>query len=60
MKLLYEWICMKFLIVKENLSGVNTRMIMSNLIPHIEKMTKVIYSLKSEIHQDADEILGCS
>ena len=51
---------MKFLIVKGNLSGVNTRMIMSNVIPHIEKLTKVIYSFKSEIHQDAGEILDCS
>ena len=51
---------MKFLIVKGNLSGVNTRMVMSNLIPHIEKLTNVICSFKSEIHQDAGEILDCS
>ena len=35
-------------------------MIMTNITPHIEMRTKVIYSFKSEIHRDAGEIVDYS
>ena len=60
MKFVYEWIRMKWLRVKGYLSGANARMIMANLTPHIEMLKRVIYSFKSEIHQDAGEIFDCS
>ena len=43
-----------------NLNGANTSMIMDNITPHIEMRTKLIYSFKSEIHQDAGEVVDYS
>ena len=39
-----------------NLNNSNTKMIMANIISHIEMRTEVIYSFKSEIHRGAGEI----
>ena len=36
--------------VAENLNTPNTKMIMDNVITHIEMRVKVIYSFKVEIH----------
>ena len=46
--------------VTGNLDNANTRMIMTNITPHIEMRTKVIYSFKSEIHRNAGEIVDYS
>ena len=40
----------------DNINGVNTKMTMANLTPHIEMLTKVIHSFKSEIHRGVGEI----
>ena len=41
-KLVYEVIRVKEFRVRENLNGVNTRIITGNLTPHIEMRAKVI------------------
>ena len=46
--------------VTGNLDNANTKMIMTNITPHIEMRTKVIYSFKSEIHRGAGEIVDYS
>ena len=43
-KLVYEGKRIKKFRVTRNLNGVNTRMIMANITPHIETRTKLIYS----------------
>ena len=42
--------------VTGNLNNVNTKMIMDNIIPHIEMRLKVIYSFESVIHRGGGEI----
>ena len=42
--------------VTGNLSNPNTKMIMTNIRPHIEMMVKVIYSFKSVIYRGGGEI----
>ena len=43
--------------VTGNLNGSNTKIIMTNLTPHIEMRTNGIYSFKLQIHRGADEIV---
>ena len=59
-KLVYEGTRLKEFGVTGNLNNANTRMIMTNITPHIEMRTKVIYSFKSEIHRGAGEIVDYS
>ena len=40
-----------------NLNGVSSRMIIATITPYIEMWAKIIYSVKSEIYQDAVEIV---
>ena len=47
---------MKGFRVTGNLNNVNTKMIMDNIIPHIEMRLKVIYSFESVIHRGGGEI----
>ena len=49
-KLVYQGKRVKELRVTGNLNGVNTKMIMDNITPHIKMRAKVIYSFKSETH----------
>ena len=55
-KLVYEGKRVKEFRVTGNIHNSNKKMIMTNITPHIEMRTKVIYSLKSEIHRSAGEI----
>ena len=57
-KLVYEGKRVKEFRVTGNLNNSNTKMIMANIILHIEMRTKVIYSFKSEIHWGAGEIVA--
>ena len=59
-RLVYEGKRVKVFRVTGNLNGASTKMIMANIIPHIEMRTKVIYSFKSEIHRGAGEIVDYS
>ena len=43
-----------------NLNNANTRMIMSNVTPHIEMRVKVIYSIKLVIYWGGGKIQPCS
>ena len=47
---------MKIFKVTENLNNPNTRMIMDNIISHIEMRVKVIYSFKLVIYRGNGEI----
>ena len=49
-KLVYQGKRVKEFRVTGNLNGVNTKMIMDNITPHIKMRAKVIYSFKSETH----------
>ena len=49
-KLVYQGKRVKEVRVTGNLNGVNTKMIMDNITPHIKMRAKVIYSFKSETH----------
>ena len=51
---------MKEFRVTGNLNGANTKMIMTNITPHIGMRSKVIYPFKSEVHQGAVEIVDYS
>ena len=55
-KLVYKGKRVKEFRVTGNIHNSNKKMIMTNITPHIEMRTKVIYSLKSEIHRSAGEI----
>ena len=55
-KLVYEGKRVKEFRVTGNIHNSNKKMIMTNITPHIEMRSKVIYSLKSEIHRSAGEI----
>ena len=55
-KLVYEGKRVKEFRVTGNIHNSNKKMIMTNITPHIEMRTKVIYSLKSEIHRSAGEM----
>ena len=59
-KLAYEGRRVKGFWEAGNLNNPNTRMIMTNITPHIEMRTKVIYSFKSEIHRGVGDILPYS
>ena len=59
-KLVYEGKRVKEFGVTGNVNKSNTKMIMTNITPHIEMRAKVIYSFKSEIHRGAGEIVGYS
>ena len=49
-KLVYQGKRVKEFRVTGNLNGVNTKMIMDNITPHIKMRANVIYSFKSETH----------
>ena len=53
---MYEGKRVKEFRVTGNLNNWNTKMIVANIIPHIEMRTNIIYSFKSEIHRGAGEI----
>ena len=55
-KLVHEGKRVKEFRVTGNLNNSNTRMIMANIIPHIEMRVKVIYSFKLVIYWGAGEI----
>ena len=59
-KLVYEGKRVKEFWVTGNLNNANASIIMDNITPHIEMRTKVIYSLKAEIHRGAGEIVDYS
>ena len=42
--------------VTGNLNNANTKMIMTNIIPHMEMRVKVIYSFKSVIYRGGGKI----
>ena len=56
-KLVYEGKRVKEFRVTGNLNNSNTKMLMANIIPHIEMRTKVSYSFKSEIQWGAGKIV---
>ena len=43
-----------------NLNSGKTRMIMSNITPHIDTRTKVIYPFKTETHKGTGKIMDYS
>ena len=55
-KLVYKGKRVKEFRLTGNIHNSNKKMIMTNITPHIEMRSKVIYSLKSEIHWSAGEI----
>ena len=55
-KLAYEGKRMKGFRVTGNLNNSNTKIIMSNITPHIEIKVKVVYSFKSVTYRGAGEI----
>ena len=58
--MVYEGTRVKEFGLTGNLNNAKTRMIITNITPHIEIKTKVIYSFKSEIHRGAGEIVDYS